>query len=209
MTKKTANHFKTINELLKSNVNNIEKLYFSRVSREIADLDDVIYSLQPSELFIIAGFSPMGTSFFVNNIVKSLAVDTGIGVAVFSMNMSAESMIFRMMSSQGKINVNNVCSGQLEDDEWPRLTEAVFKLNKTNIFIDDTQALSPNEIQARLRRLTLEHSIGLVVIDSLQLVPLNRPSEKLPHDVSIISNELKAMAEKMNIPIIALSDING
>ena len=201
------NHFKSINELLKNNIDRIDELYFTETPAGLTDFHDLISGLQPGELIIIAGHSAKGASSLVINIVKDIAINTGIGVVVFSMNMSAESMIFRMMSSQGKINVNKVCSGQLEDDDWPHLTEAVFILNETNIFIDDTPALFPNEIQARVKDLTLEHSIGLVVIDSLQLMQTKRQSKNMPHDISIISNELKVMAEEMNIPVIALSDI--
>ena len=208
-TVKTDNHFKSINELLRNNINQIDELYFTGSTKELTDFNDLIFGLQPSELIIIAGYSSMGISSFVINIVENIAINTGIGVAVFSMNISAESMIFRMMSTQGRINFNKVCSGQLDEDEWPRLTKAVFKLNETNIFIDDTPALSANEIQTRVKTLNHKHDIGLIVIDSLQLMKPGGQLKEIPNDISVIPKELKAMAKEMNMPVIVLSDINS
>lgn len=206
MIKNTDDHFKTINELLKINVDIVDDLYFTAGSKGLARFDDVTFDTHTGELIIMVGYSSMRASSLIINIIENIAINKGKTVAVFSMSLSAESIILYMMSSQANIDVNKIRNGQLDDDEWPCLTEAVHILNEASIFIDDTPALSLGEIQNRLQYLNLKHDIGLVVIDSLQLMQLKTSSEKLPYDLSTISNELKAMAKDMNIPLIALSD---
>ncbi len=145
---------------------------------------------------------------FAMNMAENAAIGAGVGVAVFSMEMPAESLTLRMLSSLGRINQTRVRSGQLDEDDWPRLTSAVSILNEANIFIDDTPALSPTEMRARVRRLKRKHNIGLIVVDYLQLMQVKGHSENRVNEISEISRGLKALAKEMNVPVVALSQLN-
>ena len=130
-------------------------------------------------------------------------------VAVFSMEMPGEALTMRMISSLGRVNQQAVRSGKLEDDDWPRVTSAVNILNNTKLFIDDTPALTPTELRARCRRLTKENGqLGLVVIDYLQLMQAPESGENRATEISAISRALKALAKELNVPVIALSQLN-
>lgn len=145
---------------------------------------------------------------FAMNLAENASIDANVGVAVFSMEMPAESLTLRMLSSLGRINQTKVRSGQLDEDDWPRLTSAVSILNEAKIFIDDTPALSPTEMRARVRRLKRKHNIGLIVVDYLQLMQVKGGSENRVNEISEISRGLKALAKEMNVPVIALSQLN-
>ncbi len=145
---------------------------------------------------------------FAMNLAENAAIDAGVGVAVFSMEMPAESLTLRMLSSLGRINQTKVRSGQLDEDDWPRLTSAVSILNEAKLFIDDTPALSPTEMRARVRRLKRKHNIGLIIVDYLQLMQVKGGSENRVNEISEISRGLKALAKEMNVPVIALSQLN-
>ncbi len=191
--------------------------------KELADSDiywDEIISIEPAGIkqvydltinethnFIANDICVHNTTFAMN-LAENAAIDAGIGVAVFSMEMPAESLTLRMLSSLGRINQTKVRSGQLDEDDWPRLTSAVSILNEANIFIDDTPALSPTEIRARVRRLKRKHNIGLIVVDYLQLMQVKGGSENRVNEISEISRGLKALAKEMNVPVIALSQLN-
>jgi replicative DNA helicase len=128
---------------------------------------------------------------------------------VFSLEMPGESLTLRMMSSLGRIDQHRVRTGKLEDDEWPRLTSAVSILNSSKLFIDDTAALSPTEVRARCRRLMREHGqLGVVVIDYLQLMQAGDAAENRTNEISLISRSLKALAKELEVPVIALSQLN-
>ena len=142
------------------------------------------------------------------NLAENAAIDAGVGVAVFSMEMPAESLTLRMLSSLGRINQTKVRSGQLDEDDWPRLTSAVSILNEAKVFIDDTPALSPTDMRARVRRLKRQHNIGLIVVDYLQLMQVKGASENRVNEISEISRGLKALAKEMNVPVVALSQLN-
>ncbi len=211
---KTNTHHHSMSDLLRKTVDKIDVLYqkggnYTAINTGFSDFDNLTTGLQPSELIVIAGRPSMGTSTFATNIVEHVAIDSGIGVAVFSMEMSAEALLLRMLSSRGKINQMRVRSGQLEEDDWPRLTDAVSSLNEANIFIDDSPVLSPTEIQDRVQQLNIEHKIGLIVIDNLQLMKLQKETENREAEVSEISRELKLLATEFNIPVIVLSAINS
>ena len=205
--------FKGMTELLKKTVDRIDELYqnggtFTGIPSGFTDLDKMTSGLQPADLVIVAGRPSMGKTTFAMNLAENAAIDAAVGVAVFSMEMPAESLTLRMLSSLGRINQTKVRSGQLDEDDWPRLTSAVSILNEANIFIDDTPALSPTEMRARVRRLKRKHNIGLIVVDYLQLMQVKGGSENRVNEISEISRGLKALAKEMNVPVIALSQLN-
>jgi replicative DNA helicase len=150
---------------------------------------------------------------FAMNMAENVAIKTGKGVAVFSMEMPGDSLAMRMMSSLGQIDQHRVRTGKLTDEDWPRLTSAVHILSQAPMFIDDTPALSPTEVRARVRRLQRElkrqeKELGMVVIDYLQLMQAPSEGENRATEISAISRGLKSLAKEMNVPVIALSQLN-
>jgi len=206
--------FKPITTLLTATINRIEELFGSDealtgVSSGFSDFDAKTSGLQQSDLIIVAGRPSMGKTSFAMNIAENVAVISGLPIAVFSMEMPGEALTMRMISSLGRVNQQAVRSGNLEDDDWPRITSAVHILNNTKLFIDDTPALTPTELRARCRRLTKENGqLGLVVIDYLQLMQAPEAGENRATEISAISRSLKALAKELNVPVIALSQLN-
>ncbi len=208
-----GNDFKGMTELLKKTVDRIDELYqnggsFTGIPSGFTDFDGLTSGLQPADLVIVAGKPSIKKTTFAMNLAENAAIDAGVGVAVFSMEMPAESLTLRMLSSLGRINQTKVRSGQLDEDDWPRLTSAVAILNEAKLFIDDTPALSPTEMRARVRRLKRKHNIGLIIVDYLQLMQVKGSSENRVNEISEISRGLKALAKEMNVPVVALSQLN-
>jgi replicative DNA helicase len=142
------------------------------------------------------------------NMAEYAAIKTGKAAAVFSMEMSSSQLAFRLISSLGRINQQHLRTGDLADEEWPRVTSAITMLSEAKIFIDDTPSLSPLELRARARRLKREHDLGLIVIDYLQLMQVPGNKENRATEISEISRSLKALAKELNVPVIALSQLN-
>ncbi len=206
--------FEGIKSLLTKAVDKIETLFaqdqpITGLSTGFADLDKMTSGLQPADLVIVAGRPSMGKTTFAMNVAENVALLSGKPVAVFSMEMPGEALAMRMMSSLGRINQTRVRTGKLEDDEWPRLTSAVSMLAETKFYIDDTPALSPLEVRARARRLMREHGeLGLIMLDYLQLMQVPGMSDNRTNEISTISRSLKALAKELNVPVIALSQLN-
>ncbi|RJQ46542.1 MAG: replicative DNA helicase [Gammaproteobacteria bacterium] len=178
------------------------------VSSGFSDIDEMTAGLQNTDLIIVAGRPSMGKTSFAMNIAEHAAIKEKVPVVVFSMEMSAEQLTMRMMSSLGRIDQHKVRTGRLDDDDWPRLTSSVNILDQTAIFIDDTPALSPADLRARARRLKREHNIGMVVVDYLQLMQVTGTQETRTNEISEISRSLKALAKELQVPVIALSQLN-
>ena len=172
------------------------------------DLDDITAGLQPSDLIIVAARPAMGKTSLALNMAQHAALKTKKAAAVFSMEMSAPQLAFRLISSLGRVDQSRLRTGQLEDEDWPRVTSAITMLSDAKIFIDDTPALSPIELRSRARRLAREHDLGLIVIDYLQLMQVPGNKENRATEISEISRSLKALAKELNIPVIALSQLN-
>ncbi len=172
------------------------------------DLDDMTTGLQPSDLVILAARPSMGKTALALNMAENAAMRTKKAVAVFSMEMSASQLAFRLISSLGRINQQHLRTGDLAEEEWPRVTSAITMLSEAKIFIDDTPALSPGELRARARRLKREHDLGLIVIDYLQLMQVPGNKENRATEISEISRGLKALAKELDVPVIALSQLN-
>jgi replicative DNA helicase len=206
--------FSSIKSLLAQAVDKIETLYeldgdITGASTGFTDLDEKTSGLQPADLIIVAGRPSMGKTTIAMNMAENVALKSGMPVAVFSMEMPGESLAMRMMSSLGRIDQHKVRTGKLDDDDWPRLTSAINLLAETKLFIDDTPALTPTEVRSRARRLTREHGqLGLIVLDYLQLMQSPSSGENRVQQISDISRGLKALAKELNVPVIALSQLN-
>ncbi len=202
-------------DLLKRAVERIDRLVASKnsitgLASGFTDLDNYTSGFQDSDLVIVAGRPSMGKTAFAMNLVENaLMVDEPRPVLVFSMEMPAEALIMRMLSSLGRINQGHMRSGQLTDDDWPRLASTMTLLRDRPLFIDDTAALTPNEMRARARRLAREHGrLGMIVVDYLQLMRVAGTTENRTGEISEISRSLKALAKEMSCPVIALSQLN-
>ena len=207
--------FVGMKDLLTAAVEKIDYLFsldnpITGVPTGFDDFDQKTSGLQRSDLVIIAGRPSMGKTTFAMNIAENAAIKGQVPVAVFSMEMPGEQLAMRMMSSLGRIDQHRVRTGKLNDDDWPRLTSAVQILSDAPIYIDDTPGLSPTELRARARRLAREHGVGLIVIDYLQLMQgsANAAKENRATEISEISRSLKALAKELNVPVIALSQLN-
>ncbi len=205
--------FEAINNLLTKAVQRVEEMYQSGealtgISSGFSNFDDKTSGLQKSDLIIVAGRPSMGKTSFAMNLAENAAMGTENSVAVFSMEMPGEQLAIRMMSSLGRIDSHNLRTGKLDDQDWPRLISSVNMLSKAKLFIDDSPALSPTEVRARTRRLKREHGLDLVIIDYLQLMQVSGSTENRATEISEISRSLKALAKELNVPIVALSQLN-
>jgi replicative DNA helicase len=204
-----------IKNVLMKAVEKIDELYhkgtaITVIPTGLSDLDKMTSGLQPSDLVIVAGRPSMGKTTLTMNMAEHAAMVGKKPVLVFSMEMPADSLAMRMMSSLGRIDQHRIRTGQLTDDDWPRITSAVHMLSDSPLFIDDTAGLSPAEMRSRARRLMREQGqLGLIVVDYLQLMQVpgfkgdNRTAE-----ISEISRSLKALAKELSVPVIALSQLN-
>jgi replicative DNA helicase len=172
------------------------------------DFDEMTAGLQPTDLIIVAARPAMGKTTLALNMAEHAAIRTKKAVAVFSMEMSASQLALRLISSNGRVNAQRLRSGQLEDEDWSRVTSAIRMLRDAKIFIDDTPGLSPDVLRAKARRLKREHDLGLIVIDYLQLMAVPGNSENRATEISEISRSLKHLAKELNVPVIALSQLN-
>jgi len=172
------------------------------------ELDKITAGLQKGELIIIAGRPSMGKTAFALNIAEHVALAHNNPVAIFSMEMSASSLAQRMISSLGRVNAHSVKTGKLEEKDWHRIDGAIQQMRDAPIYIDDTPSLTPIEIRARARRIQREKGLKLIVIDYLQLMQVSGSKENRATEISEISRNLKALARELNIPIIALSQLN-
>ena len=212
--------FYEIKSLLKESFKTIEKLYESKeivtgVPSGFEELDKLTSGFQPSDLVIIAGRPSMGKTAFSLNIAQYAAIEKKIPSALFSLEMSKEQLVLRMLCSEAKVDAHKLRGGFLGETDWPKLTRAAGILSEAPIFIDDTPALSVLEMRAKARRLMAEHELGLVIVDYLQLMRgrglsgRGRPSsETREQEISDITRSLKALAKDLNIPVIALSQLN-
>jgi replicative DNA helicase len=205
--------FSAIRELMPKVLERLDALYRSGtaltgVSSGFSDLDRMTAGLHPAEMIIVAGRPSMGKTSFAMNMVESVAIRARQPVAVFSMEMPAEQRALRMLSSLGRVDAHRVRTGQLHDEDWPRITSAMHLLEDSSIYIDDTPALTPLELRTRARRLKRQHGLGLVVVDYLQLMQSPGAKDNRALEISEISRSLKALAKELSVPVIALSQLN-
>ena len=210
--------FIDIKELLPKAAQRIDDLYqlddpngVTGVPSGYADLDQKTAGLQPGDLIIIAGRPSMGKTSLALNIAEHVGMEAGLPVAIFSMEMGAAQLTMRLLGSVGKLDQHKMRIGQLEDEDWPKLTNALGVLNEAPIFIDEGSALNSYEVRARARRLHRQQGkLGLIVIDYIQLMSSanEQSGENRATEVSEISRSLKALAKELNVPVVALSQLN-
>ena len=209
--------FQSMNNLVMALVDRVNELHdqgaedVTGVRTGYIDLDKLTAGFQRGDLLVLAARPSMGKTAFALNIAENVGVKEGLPVLVFSMEMGASQLALRMVGSLGRINQQNLRKGKLEGDEWSRLTEAVDRLSKAQVFIDETAALSVAELRARARRMARQFggTLGLVVIDYLQLMSGNGGSEEnRATELGEISRGLKALAKELQCPVLALSQLN-
>jgi replicative DNA helicase len=174
------------------------------------DFDKLTGGLRPGDLVIVAGRPSMGKTTLAINMAEYAAVHPGTraSVAIFSMEMPSEQVITRMLASIGGVPLNNLRSGKISDDDWVRITGATSQLSEAKIFVDETPALNPTELRARARRVKREHGLSLIVVDYLQLMQVPGTQENRATEIAEISRGLKTLAKEMQVPVIALSQLN-
>ena len=205
--------FHPLKSVIKHGIKNIEDLYerkelITGVPSGFTEVDRLTSGFQPSDLVIIAGRPSMGKTAFALNIAQHAAISKGISVAIFSLEMSRDQLALRMLCSEARVDAQKVRTGFLSEKDWPRLISAADYLSKAPIFIDDTPIISALEIRAKARRLKSKHNLGLVLVDYLQLMKGRGYNERREQEISEISRSLKAMAKELDLPVIALSQLN-
>ncbi len=174
-----------------------------------ADLDRMTSGFQPGDLVIVAGRPSMGKTALALNMAEHVALDAGLPVGIFSMEMSAAQLAMRLLGAIGKLDQHKLRTGRLAEDDWRRLTDAVGRLSEAPIHIDETAALNALELRARARRLHRQYGqLGLIVVDYLQLMSASSQGENRATEISEISRSLKALAKELNVPVVALSQLN-
>ena len=205
--------FQPIKGLLTKAIDHIDEMFrsgsaISGSATGLTDFDDMTGGLQNGDLVIVAGRPSMGKTSFAMNLVEHICIRDKKPTAVFSMEMPGEQLAVRMISSLGRVDQKRLRTGQLEESDWPRVTSSVAIMSEAPLFIDATPALSPAELRARCRRLQREHGLGLIVVDYLQLMQVPGTSENRTNEISEISRGLKGLAKEMDVPVIALSQLN-
>ena len=202
-----------VKDIIKQTIEKIDLLYQHKdtvtgVPSGFYDFDKMTSGLQNSDLVIIAARPSMGKSALAGSIAEHAAVDKNLPVAFFSLEMSKEQVVMRMLCSQARVDASKVRTGMLAASEWPLLTRAAGKLSNVPFFIDDTPAISPLELRAKARRLKSAHDIRLIVVDYLQLMRGTSRAENRQQEISEISRSLKALARELNVPVIAISQLS-
>ncbi|KRK88637.1 replicative DNA helicase [Lentilactobacillus sunkii] len=210
---RTMSGFKPIKEVLNNAFNEIDRLSqegdaVTGLSTGYPELDKITTGLHSDELIILAARPAVGKTAFALNLAQNVGTKTDKTVAIFSLEMSAESLVNRMLCAEGSIDANHLRTGQLTEDEWQNLVVAMGSLSRANIYMDDTAGIKMSEIRAKCRRLAKESgNLGLVVVDYLQLIEGSN-AENRQQEVSGISRQLKKLAKELHVPVIALSQLS-
>ena len=215
---RTSQGFSSVQEILPGVLNRIDELYqrdnqngVTGISTGFEDLDNFTSGFQPGDLIIVAGRPSMGKTAFSINIAENIALGSKLPIAIFSMEMGSAQLVTRMIGSIGRLDQQRMRNGSLEDEDWVRLTTAVGKLNDAPIYIDEGAGLSAFELRARARRLQRQSGqLGLIVVDYIQLMASSsdKANENRATEISEISRSLKSLAKELNVPIVALSQLN-
>ena len=211
--KRVRPSFYPIREIVKQSFTTIEKLFQKKeavtgVPSGFKELDRMTAGFQPSDLIIIAGRPSMGKTAFCLDVAEYAAIGNKIPVAIFSLEMSKEQLVIRMLCSQANVEGTRLRTGYLNESDWPKLTIAAGNLSDAPIYIDDTAALSALELRAKARRLKSEYGLGMVIVDYLQLMRGRSRVESRQQEISEISRSLKALAKELTIPVIAVSQLS-
>jgi len=211
--RRSSRAFVPFKEVLISSFNKIEELYSNKgkitgVPTGFIDIDNKTSGMQKSDLILVAARPSMGKTALALNITQYAALQAGASVAVFSLEMAKEQLVNRMICAEASIDSHKLRTGNLEEEDWPRLADAVARLSKAQIYIDDTPGITVPEMRSKARRLKLEKSLNLIVIDYLQLMQSNKRSESRQQEISEISRSLKALAREVDCPVLALSQLS-
>lgn len=212
--RKQQGSYSHLKEIIKDSIETIDKLYQKKthvtgIATGFVDFDIKTAGLQSSDLIVIAGRPSMGKSAFAIGIAEHAGAVEKIPLAIFSLEMSKEQLVQRMLCAHAKVDAHKVRTGYLEPSDWPRLTAAAGKLSEAPIFIDDTPAISVMELRAKARRLKMQQDIQLIILDYLQLMRGSASSaESRQQEISDISRSLKALARELSIPIVAISQLS-
>jgi replicative DNA helicase len=205
--------FASVRDILRDTFARIEELYERKdlvtgVPTGYHELDQLTAGLQRADLVIVAGRPGMGKTSFVLNVSQYAAIEARIPVAFFSLEMSKEQLVMRLLCSEARVDSHRLRRGMLRDSDWPKLTRAAGALADAPIFIDDTAGISTLEVRAKARRLKSEADVGLIVVDYLQLMRARGSYDIREQEISEISRSLKALAKELNVPVVALSQLN-
>ena len=205
--------FKPISEVLTSVTAMIEEVYskgsdITGLDTGFIDLNKKLGGFHKSDLILIAARPGMGKTAFALNLVANAAIRSKSSVAVFSLEMSKEQLVQRLLSSQSNVALDNINKGKIADDEWKKLTDAMTVLSSSHIFIDDTPGIKVSEIRSKCRKLKMEKGLDMIMIDYLQLMEADGRADNRQQEVSKISRSLKILAKEMNCPVIALSQLS-
>jgi len=211
--RQTKEGFCSMRTILLETFEKIEHLYANKgnltgVPSFFRELDRMTCGWQPADLVIIAARPSMGKTALVLNMAQNAAVRAKVPVAIFSLEMSKEQLVQRMLCSEAMVDQQRVRTGELLDTDWPKLTRAVGPLSESSIFIDDTVGISLAELRSKARRLKMEQGLGMIVIDYLQLMSVGRKAESRQQEVAQISRGLKGIARELKVPVLALSQLN-
>jgi len=212
-SKKIDSNFAPLKEIIKDSIETIDQLYQKKahvtgISTGFSDFDSLTAGLHPSDLIVFAGRPSMGKSAFVTAVAEHAGVVEKIPLVIFSLEMSKEQLVQRMLCSHARVNAHNVRTGFLSQSDWPKLTNAAGKLSDAPIFIDDTAGLSVLELRAKARRLKSQQNIQLIIVDYLQLMQGLPGAENRQQEISEISRSLKALARELSVPLIAVSQLS-
>lgn len=210
---RTTNDFKQINQVLKDTYDMIEKLYTEKndvtgLTTGFRDLNKKINGFQNSDLLLVAARPAMGKTAFALNLVQNAALKGDASVAVFSLEMSKEQLVQRMLSAQSNVELKKIKTGKLGANDWPRIIEAMAVLSEAKVHIDDTPGIKISELRSKCRKLKIEKGLDLVLIDYLQLMEGEGNNESRQQEIAKISRSLKILAKELNCPVVALSQLS-
>ena len=213
MQKRHTDQFHHIRDIAVDSIERIEDIYHSKgkltgVPTGFVDFDAKTAGLQKSDLILLAARPSMGKTAFALNIVQNAAIRSNVPTAIFSLEMSREQLVNRMLCSEAMLDAQKLRTGELADSDWPELIQAMGPLSQAPIYIDDTPGVTPMEVRSKCRRLKVEKGLGLIVIDYLQLMNGNGRTDSRQQEISEISRALKAIAREMEAPVIALSQLS-
>ena len=213
LQKRNSGEFVGIKEIVFKSLESIEaaarnKGSVTGVATGFYDLDYKTAGLQPSDLILIAARPSMGKTAFVLNIAEHVVLRNNVTTAIFSLEMSKDQLVKRIMSMHSKVNSQSMRTGDLSDDDWLKLVESARVIGNSNLIIDDTSSISISELRSKCRKFKLEHNLGLVIIDYLQLMTGSKKSESRQQEISEISRSLKGLARELSVPVVALSQLS-
>ncbi|CEO20334.1 replicative DNA helicase [Paraclostridium sordellii] len=210
---KSSEDFQSINSVLMDTYDMIEKLYTNKeditgITTGFDDLNKKTNGLQRTDLILVAARPAMGKTAFSLNLVQNAALKGNASVAVFSLEMSKEQLVQRMLSAQSHVELKKIKNGSLDENDWPRIIDAMSVLSNASIYIDDTPGIKISELRSKCRKLKIEKGLDLILIDYLQLMEGDGGNESRQQEISKISRSLKVIAKELNCPVVALSQLS-